>query len=1220
MKKYSLLLLLLLIPYYTFAEVVDEYPSLKFNLNDDGTCSVGANETNRPSGSLTIPAEVAINGNTYKVTSISWSGFVFSSSLEEVIIPEGVTYINMYAFQDCKSLTTVIIPDGMANLDYDIFHGCSKLSTIIFLGDCPAKISQSSLGIQDGCKVFVPLSKRNDYLPNLTKPTNNKVDPSRIIGYEHYEGDYPDLVFTQISGKEGECSVKKANNGIKGDNGKLVIPSAILKADGYIYNVTTIEAEAFDDCYALTSITIPEGVTEIEHSAFELCASLTSVKIPNSVTSIGPYAFYTCSKLTSVKIPNSVTSIGKRAFSYCWGLKSLIFTGETCPETLGTDILYYSGKCTVYVPEGAVDAYLKPLDDAGVDASRVKGYVEESACKELVFEPISSKDGEYSVKKANNEIKGDNGKLVIPSAILKADGNIYNVTTLEADAFGWCTSLTSVEIPSSVTSIETDAFAYCSKLTSVDIPSSVTSIGDRAFSFCGALTSVEIPLSVISIGMYTFAGCYAFTSVEIPSSVTSIGEYPFAYCRQLKTLIFMGENCPETFGKDILNGADNCTVYVPEASVDDYKLNLLNVDASRVKGYVEESACEELVFTSIEGKNGECSVKKANDDITGDNGKLVIPSAILTDDGNIYNVTALEDNAFLNCIGITSVVIPDELKGISDYAFESCDNLESVILPDGIETIGSFAFYSTALTKVDLPASIREIGAYSFSSCEQLKSITLPEELQKIENNAFDDCIAMENIDIPNSVKEMGERMFMGCVKLRSVKFPASITTIEGLMFYNCSALTSVTVPASVTSISGDVFRGCSGLKSLIFMGTACPDIVTGENYKGLLNETPDECTVYVVNKTVVSEYEGKFGTHTVKPLLDITTETGMYVKTGDSYNIELTSYPDGYAPEGLSYSVKEEGVTLTEGEDAFTLTGHGAATVRVADAGNENIYAETTLNVYMSGDSNDNGTVDITDAVTTANYIVGKEPEKFLEIAADVVPSDPSAITIADVVATVDIMLAAPAPEPSDDSKALMAPANSVDFLTLRAALEGIALSLAGQGVFSALQADVTLPVGATLNGVHAGDRLTGNHSVMYRMVDDRTVRVAVFALSLDTFVHGDAVVILDVYGMGTGDVTAANVIASDADGNGYRLGVDGGGMTGIEGVVPGKGAVVSGVDGGIAVTGAAGMTVAVYTMDGRLVKSFTAGDDDRVTMDLVPGVYLVRVGAAPAVKIAVR
>lgn len=1009
MKKYSLLLLLLLIPYYTFAEVVDEYPSLKFNLNDDGTCSVGANETNRPSGSLTIPAEVAINGNTYKVTSISWSGFVFSSSLEEVIIPEGVTYINMYAFQDCKSLTTVIIPDGMANLDYDIFHGCSKLSTIIFLGDCPAKISQSSLGIQDGCKVFVPLSKRNDYLPNLTKPTNNKVDPSRIIGYEHYEGDYPDLVFTQISGKEGECSVKKANNGIKGDNGKLVIPSAILKADGYIYNVTTIEAEAFDDCYALTSITIPEGVTEIEHSAFELCASLTSVKIPNSVTSIGPYAFYTCSKLTSVKIPNSVTSIGKWAFSYCWGLKSLIFTGETCPETLGTDILYYSGKCTVYVPEGAVDAYLKPLDDAGVDASRVKGYV-------------------------------------------------------------------------------------------------------------------------------------------------------------------------------------------------------------------EESACEELVFTSIEGKNGECSVKKANDDITGDNGKLVIPSAILTDDGNIYNVTALEDNAFLNCIGITSVVIPDELKGISDYAFESCDNLESVILPDGIETIGSFAFYSTALTKVDLPASIREIGAYSFSSCEQLKSITLPEELQKIENNAFDDCIAMENIDIPNSVKEMGERMFMGCVKLRSVKFPASITTIEGLMFYNCSALTSVTVPASVTSISGDVFRGCSGLKSLIFMGTACPDIVTGENYKGLLNETPDECTVYVVNKTVVSEYEGKFGTHTVKPLLDITTETGMYVKTGDSYNIELTSYPDGYAPEGLSYSVKEEGVTLTEGEDAFTLTGHGAATVRVADAGNENIYAETTLNVYMSGDSNDNGTVDITDAVTTANYIVGKEPEKFLEIAADVVPSDPSAITIADVVATVDIMLAAPAPEPSDDSKALMAPANSVDFLTLRAALEGIALSLAGQGVFSALQADVTLPVGATLNGVHAGDRLTGNHSVMYRMVDDRTVRVAVFALSLDTFVHGDAVVILDVYGMGTGDVTAANVIASDADGNGYRLGVDGGGMTGIEGVVPGEGAVVSGVDGGIAVTGAAGMTVAVYTMDGRLVKSFTAGDDDRVTMDLVPGVYLVRVGAAPAVKIAVR
>ena len=53
----------------------------------------------------------------------------------------------------------------------------------------------------------------------------------------------------------------------------------------------------------------------------------------------------------------------------------------------------------------------------------------------------------------------------------------------------------------------------------------VTSIGEKAFYECTSLTSVEIPSSVTSIGKYAFSGCTSLTSVEIPSSVTSIGSY-----------------------------------------------------------------------------------------------------------------------------------------------------------------------------------------------------------------------------------------------------------------------------------------------------------------------------------------------------------------------------------------------------------------------------------------------------------------------------------------------------------------------------------------------------------------------------------------------------------------------------------------------------------------------------------------------------------------------
>ena len=56
-----------------------------------------------------------------------------------------------------------------------------------------------------------------------------------------------------------------------------------------------------------------------------------------------------------------------------------------------------------------------------------------------------------------------------------------------------CSSMTSIEMPSSVTSIGDYAFRGCSNLTSIEMSTSVTSIGDRAFYGCSSLTSIVIP-------------------------------------------------------------------------------------------------------------------------------------------------------------------------------------------------------------------------------------------------------------------------------------------------------------------------------------------------------------------------------------------------------------------------------------------------------------------------------------------------------------------------------------------------------------------------------------------------------------------------------------------------------------------------------------------------------------------------------------------------------
>ena len=88
-------------------------------------------------------------------------------------------------------------------------------------------------------------------------------------------------------------------------------------------SVTSIGRYAFQECYSLTNLTIPNGVTSIGSSALRKCSGLTEVAIPSGVTSIDEYVFQYCYGLTEVTIPNSVTSIGNRTFDTCSGLTSV---------------------------------------------------------------------------------------------------------------------------------------------------------------------------------------------------------------------------------------------------------------------------------------------------------------------------------------------------------------------------------------------------------------------------------------------------------------------------------------------------------------------------------------------------------------------------------------------------------------------------------------------------------------------------------------------------------------------------------------------------------------------------------------------------------------------------------------------------------------------------------------------------------------------------------
>ena len=97
--------------------------------------------------------------------------------------------------------------------------------------------------------------------------------------------------------------------------------------------------------------------------------------------------------------------------------------------------------------------------------------------------------------------------LKAPSG-LKGEYSIRKgVKVIGNSAFGWCSSLTNINISNSVTNIGDKAFCLCRSLTNINIPNGVTNIGYNAFSDCHSLTNINIPNSVTNIGDAAFSGC-----------------------------------------------------------------------------------------------------------------------------------------------------------------------------------------------------------------------------------------------------------------------------------------------------------------------------------------------------------------------------------------------------------------------------------------------------------------------------------------------------------------------------------------------------------------------------------------------------------------------------------------------------------------------------------------------------------------------------------------
>ncbi|MBQ2122378.1 MAG: leucine-rich repeat domain-containing protein [Bacteroidaceae bacterium] len=289
--------------------------------------------------------------------------------------------------------------------------------------------------------------------------------------------------------------------------------------------------------------------------------------------------------------------------------------------------------------------------------------------------------GLYDDNYSNEEYSGD---ITIPESVTY-NGNTFSVTSIGDNAFDWCTSLTSVEIPNSVTRVGNKAFWNCSSLTSVEIPNSVTSIEDGAFEGCSGLVSVVIGNSVTSIGFSAFLGCSSLTSVEIPNSVTRVGERAFIGCSGLISVEI--PNSVTSIGSSAFS---DCSGLTSIAVAEDNPT------------YDSRNNCNAIIETQTNTLIAGCR-------------ETTIPNS----------VTSIGYEAFRGCSGLTSLEIPNSVTSIEYAAIWGCGDLTSVEIPNSVTSIGDWAFAAcSGLTSVVIGNSVTSIGHGPFADCFSLKSIT----------------------------------------------------------------------------------------------------------------------------------------------------------------------------------------------------------------------------------------------------------------------------------------------------------------------------------------------------------------------------------------------------------------------------------------------------------------------------------------------------------------
>ena len=453
-------------------------------------------------------SSVTYDGVTYQVVGIGANAFYRCTLNEQAILqlPEGIVFIDQGAFSytevgslklpttlqfiaetafNNNKLAGVTVLAGnpyfahlastQGNVTYTMLTNKEKTKIIAAPGAKPTQFSSGGTTYLTTVTIPEQITEIGDYAfyGNPTLKTVNFHAGITRIGM----GAFYETLLTRVNIPNPDCEIGNScfsNSQVS----SITLPQGMKKLGRHV----------FFYCVNLTSLTLPEGMEEIGMMCFGSC-NLTSVNLPSTLVKLDSCALMD-NPFTSINLKN-VKFVGRQAFSQCINLTTVTSNGKL--EEIDGAAFTRCPLTTAYLPEGMLtiimNAYFRCTNLNSFTVPTTVTTITGNPCVGATsLTAFNVAEGSEYFAAYDGCLYATGGHTVKPEAI-RAEGDApAGLTALVAVPTGWQQSL--LQVPEGVTVIANQAAREVTSITEVELPSTLAEVRASAFSNVTGITCV----------------------------------------------------------------------------------------------------------------------------------------------------------------------------------------------------------------------------------------------------------------------------------------------------------------------------------------------------------------------------------------------------------------------------------------------------------------------------------------------------------------------------------------------------------------------------------------------------------------------------------------------------------------------------------------------------------------------------------------------------------